>query len=61
MQDQTSNLQQQLELVGEHESDLRDTVGDGGVGEGQETQLDSFDRSNNTDAIDLKMNGSALK
>ena len=27
----------------------------GGRG-GQETQVDSFDRSNNTDAIDLKMN-----
>ena len=61
--DQASDLQ--LELASELESDLRDTVDwgrkwcvDFNAGK---TQLISFDRSNNTGAIDMKMNGSALK
>ena len=59
--DQASDLWQQLELASELESHLRDT------GLGQEvvfddfnvgkTQLVSFDWSNNTGAIDVKMDG----
>ena len=63
--DQTSDLWQQLELASELESDLRDTVVwskkwlvDFNAGK---TQLISFDRSNNTGAIDVKMDGSVLE
>ena len=63
--DQASNLRQQLELASELESDLRDTVDwgrkwfvDFNAGK---TQLVSFDRSNNTGAIDMKIDGSVLK
>ena len=61
--DQTSDLWQQLES--ELESDLRDTVdwGEKWVFDfnAGKTQLVSFDRSNNTGSIDVKMNGSALE
>ena len=57
--DQASDLWQQLELASELESDLRDTVDwgkkwlvDFNAGK---TQLVSFDRSNNTGSIDVKM------
>ena len=60
--DQTSDLWQQLELASELESDLRDILNwgkkwlvDFNVGK---TQLVSFDWSNNSGAIDVKMNGS---
>ena len=63
--DQASDLWQQLEVASELESDLRDTVDwgrkwlvDFNAGK---TQLGSFDRSNNTGAIDVKMNGSVLE
>ena len=63
--DQASNLWQQLELASELESDLRDTVdwgrnwlADFNAGK---TQLVSFDQSNNTGAIDVKMDGSVLE
>ena len=63
--DQASDLWQQLELVSELESDLRDTVDwgrkwllDFSAGK---TQLVSFDRSINTGAIDVKMDGSVLE
>ena len=63
--DQASDLWQQLELASKLESDLRDTVDwgkkwlvDFNAGK---TQLVSFDRSNNTGAIDLKMDGSVLE
>ena len=63
--DQASDLWQQLELVSELESDLQDTVDwdrkwlvDFGAGK---TQLISFDRSNNTGAIDVKINRSVLE
>ena len=56
---------QQLELASELESDPRDTVDwgrkwllDFNAGE---TQLVSFDRSNSTGAIDVKMDGSVLE
>ena len=59
--DQASDLWQQLELASELESDLQDTVGwgrkwlvDFNAGK---TQLVSFDRSKNTGAIDVKMDG----
>ena len=62
--DQASDLWQQLELASELESDLRDTVDwgrkwfvDFNAGK---TQLVSFDRSKNTGAIDVKMDGSSL-
>ena len=62
--DQASDLWQQLELVSELESDLRDTfdwgrkwLGDFNAGK---PQLVSFDRSNNTGAIDVKMGGYVL-
>ena len=61
----SSDLRQQLELASELESDLRDTVEwskkwivDFNAGK---TQLVSFDRYNNTGAIDVKMDGSVLK
>ena len=63
--DQASDLWQQLELASELESDLRETVDwgrkwlvDFNAGK---TQLVSFDQSNNTGAIDVKMNGSVLE
>ena len=63
--DQTSDLWQQLELASELESDLRDTVDwgrkwfvDFSAGK---TQLVLFDRSKNTGAIDVKMDGSVLE
>ena len=59
------DLWQQLELASELESDLRDTVNwgkkrlvDFNAGK---TQLVSFDRSKNTGAIDVKMDGSVLE
>ena len=59
----TSDLWQQRELPSEFESDLRDTVGwsrivDFNAGK---NQLVSFDWSNNTGAIDVKMDGSVLE
>ena len=63
--DQVSDLWQQLGLVSELESDLRDTVDwgrkclvDCNTGE---TQLVSLYWSNDTGAIDVKMDGSALE
>ena len=63
--DQASDLWQQLELASELESDLRDTVNwgrkwlvDFNAGK---TQLVLFDRSKNTGAIDVKMDGSVLE
>ena len=63
--DQASDLWQQLELASELESDLRDTVDwgrkwlvDFNAGK---PQLVSFDRSKNTSAIDVKMDGSVLE
>ena len=62
---QASDLWQQLELASEFESDLRDTVDwgrkwfvDFNAGK---AQLVSFDQSNNTGAIDVKMDGSVLR
>ena len=62
---QASDLWQQLELASELESDLRDTVDwgrkwlvDFNAGK---TQLVSFDRSKNTGAIHVKMDGSVLE
>ena len=57
--DQASDLWQQLELASELESDLRDTVYWGrkwlvDFNDGK-TRLVSFDRSNNTGAIVVKM------
>ena len=63
--DQASDLWQQLELASELESDLRGTVDWGKkwlvdfiAGK---TQLVSFDRSNNSGSIDVKMDGSVLE
>ena len=63
--DQASNLWQRLELASELESDLRDTMDwgrkqlvDFNAGK---TQLVSLDRSKNTGAIDVKMDGSVLE
>ena len=57
--DQASDLWQQLELASELESDLRDTVDWGRKWlvdfNARKTQLVSFDWSNNTGTIDLKM------
>ena len=62
---QASDMWQHIELVSELESDLRDTVDwgrkwlvDFNAGK---TQLVSFDRSKNTGAIDVKMDGSVLE
>ena len=62
---QESDLWQRLKLASELESDLRGTVDwgrkwlvDFSAGK---TQLVSFDQANNTDAIDVKMNGSVLE
>ena len=62
---QASDLWQQLELASELESDLQDAVDWGrkwlvDFSSGK-TQLVSFDRSKNTGAIDVKMNGSVLE
>ena len=63
--DQASDLQQQLELVSELESDLRDTMDWGRKWpldfKAGKTQLISFEWSNNTDAIDVKMDRSVLE
>ena len=63
--DQASDQWQQVELVSELESDLRDTVDwgrkwlvDFNAGK---TQLVSSDQSKNTSAIDVKMDGSVLE
>ena len=63
--DQTSDQWQQVELTSELESDLRDTVDwgkkwlvDFNAGK---TQLVSFDWSNDTGSIDVKMDGSVLE
>ena len=63
--DQASDFWQQLELASELESDLQDKVDwgrkwliDFNAGK---TQLVLFDQSNNTGAIDVKMNGSVLE
>ena len=63
--DQVSNLWQQVELTSELESDLLDTLDwsskwlvNFNTGK---TQLVSFDQSNNTGAIDVKMDGSVLE
>ena len=63
--DRASDLWQQLELASELESDLQDTVDwvkkwlvDFNAGK---TQLVSFDRSNNNESIDVKMDGSVLE
>ena len=63
--DQASDLWQQLELASGLEPDLQDTVDwgrkwlvDFNVGK---TQLGSFDQSNKTGAIDVKMDGSVLE
>ena len=65
MCDLSSDLQQQLELAFELESDLRDTDDwgkkwhiDFSAGK---TQLVSFDQSNNTEAIDVKIDGFVLE
>ena len=65
MCDQAPDLWQQLELASELESDLWDTVDwgkkwlvDFNAGK---TQLVSFDRSNNSGSIDVKMDGSVLE
>ena len=63
--DQASDLWQQLELASELESDLRDTVGWGRKWlvdfNAEKTQLVSFDRSKNTGASDVIMDGSVLE
>ena len=63
--DQTSDLWQQLELAFELESDFQDTVDwgrkwlvDFNAGK---TQLASFGQSNNTGAMDVKMDGCVLE
>ena len=63
--DQASDLWQQLELASELESDLRDTVDWGRKWlvdfNAAKTPLVFFDWSNNTGAIDVKMDGSVLE
>ena len=62
--DEVSDLWQQLELASELESDLQDTVDCGKKWlvdlNAMKTQLLSFDWSNNTGSIDVKMDGSFL-
>ena len=63
--DRASDLWQQLERVSELESDLRDNVDWGrkwlvNYNAGK-TQLVSFDRSKNTDVVDVKMDRSVLE
>ena len=64
--DQASDLWQQLELAAELESDLRDTAADWSKKwlvdfSAGKTQLVSFDRSNKTCTIDVKMDGPVLE
>ena len=63
--DQAFDLWQQLGLASELESDLRDTVDWGRKWlvdfNAKKTRLVSFDRSKNTDAIDVKMDRSVLE
>ena len=63
--DQASDLWQQLELASELESDLRDIVDWGWKWlvdfNGGKTQLVSFEWSNNTGSIDVKMDWSVLE
>ena len=63
--DQASDLWQQLELAFKLETDLGDTVDCGKKWlvdfNAGKTQLVSFDRSNNTGSIDMKMDGSILE
>ena len=63
--DQASDLWQQLELASELESDLRVAVYWGRTWlvdfNAGKTRLVSFDRSNNTGTIDMKMDGSVLE
>ena len=63
--DQASDLWQQLELACKLESDLRDTVDWGRKWlidfNAEKTQLVSFDRSKNTSASDVKMDGSVIE
>ena len=62
--DQSSDLWQQLELAFELESDLQDNVDWNrkwfNIFNAGKTQLVSFDQSNNTNATDLKIDGSVL-
>ena len=62
---QTSDLLQQLELVSELESDLRDTVDQGKKWfvdfKAGKTQLASFDQSNYARTIDVKIDESVLE
>ena len=62
--DDTTDLWQQLELASELEFDLRETVGWGRKWlvdfNARNTQLVSFNGSNNTGAIDVKMDGCVL-
>ena len=62
--DRASDLWQQLELASELESDLQDTVDLGKKWlvdfNARKTQLVSFDRSNNSGSVDVKMGGSVL-
>ena len=63
--DQASDLWQQLELASKVEPDLRDTVDWGkkwlvDLNAGK-TQLVSFDRSNNSGSIVVKMDGSIIE
>ena len=63
--DQASNMWQQLELASELESDLRDTVDWGrkwlvDLNAGKSPLL-LFDRSNNSGAIDVKIDASVLE
>ena len=63
--DPASDLWEQLELASELESDLQDTVDRGKKWlvdfNAVKTQLVSFDWSNNTGSIDVKMDGSVLE
>ena len=63
--EQAPDLWEQLELAAELESDLQDTVDWGRMWffdfSAGKTQLVSFDWSNKTGAIDVKMDGSVLE
>ena len=65
MCDQASDLWQQLELVSELEFDLQNTVDWGKKWLvdfiARKTQLVSFDQSNNSGSVDVKMDGSLLE
>ena len=62
---QASDLWQQPELASELESDIQDTVGWGRQWlfyfNAEKNQLVSFDQSNNTDAVNMKMDESVLE